>query len=485
MLLLQSLAAAQAQRTTRLLPDGAGVWVSPVFPGAETTPARPMALLVEQPPHTTIPSHFHTVNQFQVVIAGQGTLGKRLVEPWTVHYTNGFTGYGPLCAGAEGMAFFTLRNRWDAGAQYFPASQSFMKPAPKRHYIASVRPGSVALHGLAQATCDSLLVREDDGLAAWCLRLGPQGCLQAPDPTQGGGQYLLVASGTLLHDGTALTRGACLYISADHSAYALHSGPDGLEALVLQFPVAEADDALGDTPARSARVPRRPVTQALAHPEHLALVRHGAVAIAAWRAAHPGERLHLTHADLAGLDLRGADLQGARLQEADLRGADLTDANLQQADLRAALLLDADLTRANLQQASLVRANLARARLGGADGQRAHLHGAHLHGAQLQGANFQRAYLISTDLSGADLRDALLEQADLQWANLQETRLHGTRLQAANFGESVLGGTVFGATLLRDARGLETCRHQAPSHLDAATLTHAGSLPTAFMRGCG
>ena len=61
--------------------------------------------------HTIIPSHFHAVNQFQVVVEGQGTLGKRAVHPWTVHYTNGFTGYGPLCAAAAGMAFFTLRNR--------------------------------------------------------------------------------------------------------------------------------------------------------------------------------------------------------------------------------------------------------------------------------------------------------------------------------------------------------------------------------------
>ena len=86
--------------------------------------------------HTTIPSHFHAVNQFQVVVEGEGTLGKRAVYPWTVHYTNGFTGYGPLCAGAAGMAFFTLRNRWDAGgARYFPAGQSFMQPAPKLHHL--------------------------------------------------------------------------------------------------------------------------------------------------------------------------------------------------------------------------------------------------------------------------------------------------------------------------------------------------------------
>jgi hypothetical protein len=169
----------------------------------------PMASFVEQLVHTMIPSHFHAVNQFQVLVEGQGTLGKRAVHPWMVHYTNGFTGYGPLCAAAEGMAFFTLRNRWDAaGARYFPAGQSFMQPAPKRHHLADplVLSSAAALHSRQHATCDIVLAQEDDGLAAWFLRMGPNRHTHAPDPAHGGGQYLLVAGGTLLHDGARLPR---------------------------------------------------------------------------------------------------------------------------------------------------------------------------------------------------------------------------------------------------------------------------------------
>lgn len=223
----------------------------------------------------------------------------------------------------------------------------------------------------------------------------------------------------------------------------------------------------------------------MAHPEHVSLVRQGATAIAAWREAHPGERLRLAQADLAGVDLRGANLHGARLSDAILDGADLVGANLQQADLRAASLVEADLTGARLQHASLVRAHLARARLLWARLLRAHLHGAHLHQAHLQEANLQRAYLVGTDLSGANLRGAYLERADLQWANLQETVLRGARLQEANLHESVVGSTIFGHTQLHDARGLDTCRHQAPSLLDIGTYACSGSLPVAFLRGCG
>jgi uncharacterized protein YjbI with pentapeptide repeats len=463
----------------------------------------PMASFVEQLAHTMIPSHFHAVNQFQVVVEGQGTLGKRAVYPWTVHYTNGFTGYGPLCAAAAGMAFFTFRNRWDAGgARYFPAGQSFMQPAPKRHHLVGplVLSNAVALHRRQHATCDLVLALEDDGLAAWVLRLGPNMRTHAPDPAYGGGQYLLVAGGTLLHDGATLPRLSCLYVSADTGPFVLQSGAEGLETLLLQFPVAEAYSAQPGTMSRTRRrahsdavtghagVPRPSgghETPTMANPAHVALVQQGAPAIAAWRDAHPGERLHLAQADLAGAYLRGANLHAARLSGAILDGADLVGATLQHADLRAASLVQADLTGARLQYASLVRAHLARARLPWARLLHAHLHGAYLHEAHLQEANLQRAYLVGTDLSGADLRGAALERADLQWANLQETILRGTRLQEANLHESVMGSTIFGHTHLHGALGLDTCRHQAPSFLDVGTYTCSGSLPADFLRGCG
>ena len=503
MILAQALAAVRAQHLPHILPNGQTLWVSRVFPVSGAMAEMPMASFVEQPAHTIIPAHFHAVNQFQVVVEGQGTLGKRAVHPWSVHYTNGFTGYGPLCAGAPGMAFFTLRNRYDVGgARYFPAGQAFMQPAPRRHHLVDplVLSSAVALCSRQQVTCDLVLTQEDDGLAAWCLRLGPNMRTHAPDPAHGGGQYLLVAGGELLHNGVMLPSLACLYVSADAGPCVLQSGAGGLEILLLQFPVSEASAALpgmrprirgqayGGTGAGNASGLRpsggrgKPV---MAHPEHVALAQQGATAIAAWREAHPGERLNLAEADLAGANLRGADLRGARLSGAILDGADLVGANLQRADLRAASLVDSDLTGARLQHASLVRAQLARARLPWARLPRAHLHGAYLHEAHLQEANLQRAYLVGTDLSGADLRGAYLEQADLQWANLQESMLRGARLQEANLHESVMGSTVFNHTHLHGTRGLDTCRHQAPSRLDVETYASSGNLPAHFLRGCG
>lgn len=223
----------------------------------------------------------------------------------------------------------------------------------------------------------------------------------------------------------------------------------------------------------------------MAHPEHVALVKQGAEAVAAWREAHPGERLDLEQADLAGADLQGADLRRANLQQARLPGADLAGANLQQARLRDAYLVEADLTGARLQQARLVKTNLEGARLPWARLHRTHLHGAHLQEATLREANLQGAYLVLAHLVGSDLAGAYLERADLQWANLQQANLAGAHLQAANLQEVVLEDTVFADTNLNGAQGLDTCRHQGPSRLDLGTLARSGLVPEDFLRGCG
>jgi hypothetical protein len=401
------------------------------------------------------------------------------------------------------MAFFTLRNRYDAGGpHYFPAGQAFMQPAPKRHHLVGplVLSSTAALHSRWQVTSDLVLTQEDDGLAAWCLRLGPDMHTHAPDPAHGGGQYLLVAGGTLWHDGVRLPRLSCLYVSADAGPFLLQSGVEGLEILLLQFPITEASAAqpgamsrtrrrthgsIGTGSAAGHRVSGGRGQPGTAYPEHVALVQQGATAIAAWCEAHPGERLHLAEVDLAGVNLRGANLHGARLSGATLDGADLAGTNLQHADLRAASLMEADLTGARLQHASLVRANLARAHLPWARLLRAHLHGAHLHGAHLREANLQGAYLVGTDLRGVDLCGAYLERADLQWANLQGTILRGAHLQEANLHESVMGSTIFGHTHLHGTRGLDTCRHEALSLLDVGTYACSGGLPADFLRGCG
>lgn len=64
----------------------------------------PQLLLVEQEiPGSQILPHFHTIDQFQVFVDGSGRLGSHVVDPIAIHYTNGYTGYGPIVAGENGF----------------------------------------------------------------------------------------------------------------------------------------------------------------------------------------------------------------------------------------------------------------------------------------------------------------------------------------------------------------------------------------------
>ena len=82
----------------------------------------PQAFLVEQEANATILTHYHQQNQFQVVVGGDGTLGRHAVAPLLVHYAGAFTGYGPIVSGAQGLQYLTFRANNDPGAQFLPLS---------------------------------------------------------------------------------------------------------------------------------------------------------------------------------------------------------------------------------------------------------------------------------------------------------------------------------------------------------------------------
>jgi hypothetical protein len=251
MILTKSSVEARAQRTHLLHADGRESWSSRFFTATPETPDRPVAFLVEKNAHGIVPPHFHEVPQFQVIVEGYGTLGKQAVQPFTVHYTNAYTGYGPICAAEDGIAFFTLRNQFDiAGARYFPAGRSFMKPAPKRHRVSGrLAVGhEAALRSRQQTALDTVFAPEADGLAAWYLRAVPGTVSPTPDPAQGGGQYVVVAGGSLLHNGLTLPSLSCVYVSCEEGPLALQAGADGLEVFILHFPITAAPLSKTRTP---------------------------------------------------------------------------------------------------------------------------------------------------------------------------------------------------------------------------------------------
>src|SRR5215470_2297790 len=133
----------------------------------------------------------------------------------------------------------------------------------------------------------------------------------------------------------------------------------------------------------------------------------------------------------------------------------------------------------------LSQANLSRADLGAVNFSHADLSGAHLISADLAAADLSATNLSATNLNAADLHQANLSGADLNGADLSGADLHQANLSGADLSHATLFDTVFGDTNLTAVQGLATCVHHGPSILDHPTLVRSGSLPLAFLRGCG
>ncbi|HUF82166.1 MAG TPA: hypothetical protein VMN03_13605 [Burkholderiales bacterium] len=202
---------------------------------------EPQAFLIEMHAGETILPHFHEVDQFQIFVAGGGSLGRQEGGLLAVHYADHHTGYGPINAGPNGYSYFTLRAQSDPGAHYLhkPGYREALKPSPKRHGVAS---------GITLSTEPVLMDRKDvaveelltgleraDGLGASLIRMGPGATQAGPDPRATGGQYYLVVNGSLSLEAGSYAAWSTVFVGANEAPLTLKAGPGGLEALLLQF----------------------------------------------------------------------------------------------------------------------------------------------------------------------------------------------------------------------------------------------------------
>jgi hypothetical protein len=239
MVLVNTMEAARASRHEGELHNGTRYWRSDYFGRAGSPYHSPQGFYIEQTPGSVVPPHFHEVNQFQVIVAGGGTMGGHSLRPFAIHYSGMFTGYGPITAEPQGLCYFTLRPNSDSGAQFFPEAREKIKYTPARRNVmgkeAAPSPADV-LKNLDEPECVTLIDGYDDGLGAWMLRLGAGGSAAAPQPSGGGGQYALVTGGALLHGEALLPELSCLFLSPEDPPLAARAGAAGLELLILQFP---------------------------------------------------------------------------------------------------------------------------------------------------------------------------------------------------------------------------------------------------------
>ena len=203
----------------------------------------PMAFLVEKEAAAVVHPHFHSADQYQVVVQGSGRLGIHDIASVAVHYTDAYSAYGPIVAAGEGVSWFTLRNAWDPGARYMPAHRAQLREARARfqHREATCGPlpplSDAERAALTGVTGQAVIEETKDGLGTWRYTVPANGSLTGPNPSAGGGQFWLVASGTAaVVGGSLLSAQSCIFVGPDDLAASLTAGPLGADLICMQFP---------------------------------------------------------------------------------------------------------------------------------------------------------------------------------------------------------------------------------------------------------
>ena len=210
---------------------------STIFLGSRDTPDYPHARLAEQDPGRYTAPHFHTHDQFQIVVGGKGKFGRHQVAPFGLHFTRAYTPYGPLIADErEGLTFIVLRTKFDPGSHDIPDERDLLLQVPDRHPLQITShadfpafQSQIALHALPE-------VHDENGLSAYALSMKPHTATLAPDPSGGAGQYVVVVKGSVLHDEKEYRAPALIYVWPDETPCQVTSGAAGLDALVVNFP---------------------------------------------------------------------------------------------------------------------------------------------------------------------------------------------------------------------------------------------------------
>jgi hypothetical protein len=204
----------------------------------------PASYLIEQEPESVILPHFHEANQFQLFVSGNGTIGKQMIEPISLHYSDCYSPYGPIISGSKGLSYFTLRDEYDPGAQFMPESRGNLVcfAEPRQHFLVEniqINSNEI-LKTYHSKQIRSVYEEQPNGLAAYILGIGPEMTVDGPEPTKSGGQYYIVMNGTIIYKENELPLWSCFFISPNEKSLEVHAGLNGLEVLILQFPRKEA-----------------------------------------------------------------------------------------------------------------------------------------------------------------------------------------------------------------------------------------------------
>lgn len=219
-------------------------WKVNLFGQNSDVPARDLqAFRVDMSANMQLDSHFHIVDQFQIFIAGSGTIGRDNATMITAHYADHHTGYGPLIAGDQGMSYLTLRSKTDAGLVKLstPNVREQLKPTKRRHRVSAPVVLSIppVLQHLEAPIIETVMEEKpgDDGMTVQVIRLGAGMEAAAPATAGTGGYYMTVLNGELHLGADALPPCSLVWVGHDEPAPVLRAGTAGVEVMVSVFPV--------------------------------------------------------------------------------------------------------------------------------------------------------------------------------------------------------------------------------------------------------
>jgi rubredoxin len=210
----------------------------------------PTAFISEYEPGRRSDAHYHSIDQFQLILGGKGKFARHVVEPYAIHFTRAYTSYGPLLPDEQtGWTLLVLRTRYDPGSQHGLEAQERLKKVRDRnpwqiHRRVEFTPAAKPIE-----ISDVPGIKDDQGLFANSLSMAANTTLTAPSAAQGDGQFIVVVEGSLIEAGKARKAPAIVFRKPDDGSYTLQAGPKGLQALILNFPEVKARTAETKTPA--------------------------------------------------------------------------------------------------------------------------------------------------------------------------------------------------------------------------------------------
>lgn len=212
--------------------QGEVIGSAPYFGANNAITRGPQGFYVDFGPNFLIKPHFHRVDQFQIVVRGVGKIGKHDLSPVTVHYTDGFTPYGPIVCGEEGMAFFNLRSHSDVGAYPMPESKDELERKAGRSRTEHTH---YKLGDDGRTRMEALIDPYEDGLAAFEV-IAPAGARLGEEVVGGACRYNLVLGGSMVMGDQDLPKDSCVFASAGEVLTGRQAGPEGLHLLQVQLP---------------------------------------------------------------------------------------------------------------------------------------------------------------------------------------------------------------------------------------------------------